>query len=272
MIIKSPRAYNTSSQLVLLVLADCEMLGIFLFQFCEHEIHRILKFFIIFPDFHGVQHLNEGREALLFNRSFVMDVADQCSVQQGFCFHPEVVTSLAFTLGVGDQGRDQLQNVLFAVDVSEGIVVHGFFEVDGIEDFQLILKPKEHFAALGNDAAFGVGHDEADRVFLGSALHEVGFQPEAGFLLLLAGGFLSTPPGFSPICIGVLIHTRHSISFCPAVAGQPAARTLGAFIGSVGSSPMRCVWLFRAAFHSDRDCKTFSVSSALFTQLTVGLG
>ena len=196
-----------------------------------------------------------------------MDVADQCSVQQGFCFHPEVVTSLAFTLGVGDQGRDQLQNVLFAVDVSEGIVVHGFFEVDGIEDFQLVLKPKEHFAAFGNDAAFGVGHDEADRVFLGSALHEVGFQPEAGFLLLLAGGFLSTPPEFSPICIGVLIHTRHSISFCPAVAGQPAARTLGAFIGSVGSSPMRCVWLFRAAFHSDRDCKTFSVSSALFTQL-----
>ena len=31
-----------------------------------------------------------------------------------------------------------------------------------------------------NDAALGVSHNKADRVFFGSALHEVGFQPEAG--------------------------------------------------------------------------------------------
>ena len=33
--------------------------------------------------------------------------------------HPEIVPGLALALGVGDQRRDQLQNVLFRVDVGE---------------------------------------------------------------------------------------------------------------------------------------------------------
>ena len=40
--------------------------------------------------------------------------------------------------------------------IGEGIVVHRFFEVDGIEDFQLVLESQEHLTALGNDAALRV--------------------------------------------------------------------------------------------------------------------
>ena len=109
-----------------------------------------------------------------------MDVADQCCIQQGFCFDPEIIASLAFTLGVGNEGGDQLQNVLFTVDISEGVLVHGLLEVDGIEDFKLVLESQEHLTALGNDAALGISNDKTDRVFLGSALHEIGCQPEAG--------------------------------------------------------------------------------------------
>ena len=32
--------------------------------------------------------------------------------------HPEIVTGFTLALGVGDQRRDQLQNVLFRVDVA----------------------------------------------------------------------------------------------------------------------------------------------------------
>ena len=48
---------------------------------------------------------------------------------------PEIVPGFSFAFGVGNQGCHQLQNVLFAVNVGEWVIVHGLFEVDGIQDF-----------------------------------------------------------------------------------------------------------------------------------------
>jgi len=61
-----------------------------------------------------------------------VDIANERAVQQRLRFDPEIVASLAFAFGVGNQRRNQLQDVLFAVNVRERIVVHTFFEVDGI--------------------------------------------------------------------------------------------------------------------------------------------
>ena len=84
MIKKSLRAYITGSQLVFLVLPDCKMLRLLLFQFLEQFIHRILKFFIILAGFAGVDELQQRGEVLLLLRGFIPDVANQCTVEQPF--------------------------------------------------------------------------------------------------------------------------------------------------------------------------------------------
>ena len=55
---------------------------------------------------------------------------------------------------VGHQGRDQFQNVLFAVDIGEGVIVHGLFEVDGVQDFQLVTVFQKCVPALDHDTTF----------------------------------------------------------------------------------------------------------------------
>ena len=59
-------------------------------------------------------------------------IANKRAVQQGFCFYPEIVSGLAFAFGIGDQRCYQLQDVLFAMDIGERVIVHGLLEVDGI--------------------------------------------------------------------------------------------------------------------------------------------
>lgn len=44
----------------------------------------------------------------------------------------------------------------------ERIVPHGFFEVDGVQDFDFIPGIREHLSALDNDRTLGVRHDIAD--------------------------------------------------------------------------------------------------------------
>ena len=92
------------SQLVLLILPDCKMLGLFLFQLRKHQVNRILKFLVILPNLHGIDELNEGGKVLLLHRGFIVDVADERRVQQGFCLDPEIVPGFALALGVGDEG------------------------------------------------------------------------------------------------------------------------------------------------------------------------
>jgi len=129
----------SGSQLIFLVLSDCEVFGVPFFQVLKHNIHGILELFIILTDLHGVDELNQRSKVLFLNRGFVVDISDQRTVQQRFRLGPELVPGLAVTLGVGNQGCDELQDVFFAVDISEGIVVHTLGEVDGVEYLHFIL-------------------------------------------------------------------------------------------------------------------------------------
>ena len=51
---------------------------------------------------------------------------------------------------------NEFQNVLFAVDIGEGIIVHGLFEVDGVPDFQLLTVFQKCVPALDRDTTFGL--------------------------------------------------------------------------------------------------------------------
>ncbi len=82
-----------------------------------------------------------------------MDVAHEGGIEKGLRLDPEIISGFAFTLGVGDEGRHQLEDVLFALDVGKGIVVvHGFVEVDGIEDLDPVAFPQEKLSAFHYDA------------------------------------------------------------------------------------------------------------------------
>ena len=56
-----------------------------------------------------------------------MQIGDQSGQQKPLAFLPKWVPAAAFTLGVGHQGRDQFQNVLFAVNIGKGVIMHGLF-------------------------------------------------------------------------------------------------------------------------------------------------
>src|SRR5699024_3711450 len=53
--------------------------------------------------------------------------------------HPKIFRGFfPVAFGVGDDDIDQLQNILFAADVGEGVVFHALFEVDGVEDLDAV--------------------------------------------------------------------------------------------------------------------------------------
>lgn len=68
-----------------------------------------------------------------------MDVSDKSRVKKRFRFRPELITGFTVAFGIGDKGRYQLQDVLFAVDVGEWIIVHRLLEVDSVEDFDFVV-------------------------------------------------------------------------------------------------------------------------------------
>jgi len=84
MIKKSLRAYITGSQLVFLILPDCKMLRLLLFQFLKKLIYGILEGFIILAGFACVDELQQRGEVLFLFRGFIPDVANQCAVEQSF--------------------------------------------------------------------------------------------------------------------------------------------------------------------------------------------
>ena len=122
-----------SCQFVLGILPNCEVIRLLFLQCLKHEIHRILKGFVILTDLHGVQKLDKRREILLLLRCLIVDISDKGTVQKRFCLRPEFITGLAIALGVGNQRSGQLQNVLFTVDILKGIVMHGFFKILNIK-------------------------------------------------------------------------------------------------------------------------------------------
>ena len=58
------------------------MLRFLPFQFLKQLIHRIFKFFIILPGFGSVDEFQKRGEVLFFLRRFIIDVADQRTIQK----------------------------------------------------------------------------------------------------------------------------------------------------------------------------------------------
>ena len=83
-----------------------------------------------------------------------MQICDKRSEQKSFAFLPEWIAAAAFTFRVGHKGRDQLENILFAVDVAERIVVHRLLEVDGVQDFHLIAVFQHGLPTFKHDCTF----------------------------------------------------------------------------------------------------------------------
>ena len=59
------------------------------------------------------------------------------------------------------------------------LIVHGFLEVDGVQNFQPVAVMQQHLSAFGNDAALGVGDNKADGVLPGRTLHQIGLNPKS---------------------------------------------------------------------------------------------
>ena len=129
---KSLTIRYTGCQLIFLILPHCEVVWLFRFQCIKHQVYGVFELLVILTDFHGVDELDEGGEVLLLHRSFIVDISNQRAIQQCFRLDPEIVSGLAFAFGIGDQRCYQLQNVLFAMDIGERVIVHGLLEVDGI--------------------------------------------------------------------------------------------------------------------------------------------
>ncbi|MPM90932.1 hypothetical protein SDC9_138055 [bioreactor metagenome] len=139
-----------------------------------------------------------------------MDVTDECRIQKCLGFYPKIIPGFALSLGVRDQRRDQLQNVFFAVNIREGIVTHGLFEVDGVEDFNAVAPAPQELSAFHNDAALWVRDNKAGRVVLGITLHQIGLYEKP---CLAGAGAANNEDVFISGCFGVLWSAVHGESF-----------------------------------------------------------
>ena len=101
------------SHLVFGILADSEVSRLPLAQIRELQIHLILVILIVLTGIHLVEHVDQSRKVLLLGRQLIVDIADQGNVEQRFRLHPEVVAAFSFTLGVGDEDGNKLQDILF---------------------------------------------------------------------------------------------------------------------------------------------------------------
>ena len=185
----------SGSQLVKFVLPPGKAVGLLFCQFFKQQIHRVLVFLVILQHLHGVQHFQQGSKVLFLGRGFIMQIGDQGGQQKTFTFLPEGVPAGPFALGVGHQGRNQLQNVLFAVDIGEGIVVH-----------QLVTVLQHCVATFKNDSSFRIGDD------IGAvALKQIRFQPKPR---LTAAGTAHYQHVFVSGVLGVRRAVGHHQPFC----------------------------------------------------------
>ena len=144
----------SSGQFVKLILTYSERIRLFLAQILKQQVNGILIGLIIFRDLHGVEHLQQSRKILLFGGGFIVQIGDKRNQQKPLGLVPEGVTALTLTFGVGHQCGHELQNVLFAVDIGHGVIVHTLGKVDGVENLQLVAFFQQGIAALDHDTAF----------------------------------------------------------------------------------------------------------------------
>ena len=90
-------------------------------------------------------------------RRFIVDIGDQRRIEQFFRLLPERISGIPFSLCIDHQRCDQLQDVFLRVGIGKGIVFHALFEVDRIEDLQLITFCQEQVATGDDDIPFCQG-------------------------------------------------------------------------------------------------------------------
>ena len=88
---------------------------------------------------------------------------------------PKWIAALALAARIGNQAVYQLQDILFAMDIRQRIIVHRLFEIDCVEYLDAVAVPFQQPAALDDQAALRVCH-HIGRM----ALHQVGLEPESG--------------------------------------------------------------------------------------------
>lgn len=93
---------------------------------------------------------------------------------------------------------------------SRTVIVHGLFEVDGVQNFQPVAKMQKHFSALVDNTAFGIGDNETDGVLLGRTLHQIGLQPKPR---LTGAGTADNQHVFVPCGTGIGGTVVHSQAF-----------------------------------------------------------
>ena len=174
---KSFRAYNTRRQLVFAVLLDRKVVRVAGFQLIEHNIHGVLEGLIVLSGFRGIDHFEQGSKVFLVVGCLVPDVTDEGCIVQLFRLHPKIFAGfIAISLRVDDDRIDQLEDVLLAADVAERVVVHGFFEIDGVQRLDDVAALFKHFAALHQHRTLRIGHNIA-----AVHLHQIGFDKKSRF-------------------------------------------------------------------------------------------
>ena len=141
------------SQLVFLVLFDCEMVRLFFLQTGEHEINGALVCLVVLPGLACVYHFQKGDEVLFFLRGLIPDIANQGTVQEAFRLDPEILGRF-FTVafGVGYDGVGKFQNILFTPQIGEWVIVHGLLKVDRVQ--HLVACPHQERACFQNEGSF----------------------------------------------------------------------------------------------------------------------
>ena len=151
------------------------MIRVLFLQCLKHQIHRILVLFVILADLHGIDELDQSSKVLFLDRCFIMDIADQGTVQQRLCFVSERIASFSSTLRVCHECRDQLQDILFAVYIGEGVVVHRLLEVDRIEYLNPVLSSYKSMPDLNQGCTLRIGQNVRT-----VKLKQVRLDPEPG--------------------------------------------------------------------------------------------
>ena len=65
------------------------------------------------------------------------------------------------------------------MDIRQRIIVHALGKIDRVHHLNAVAEMPQHPAALDDQTAFRVGHNERTGVFLRYALHEVRFDEES---------------------------------------------------------------------------------------------
>ena len=155
---------------------DREVVRVALFQFIEHEVNGIFESLVILSGLRSVDQFEQGSEVFLVFWRFVPDIADEGGIVELFCLDPEILPGLiAISLRVDDDRIDQFEDVFFAADVGERVVVHGFSEVDRIQRLDDITVFLKHLSAFDQHCTLGIS-DHIGAVHL----HQVGLHEEAG--------------------------------------------------------------------------------------------